>query len=1061
MLQKLLKFSLNNSALVVAVALIVTAISLFTLPQIPVDVFPALNSPRVLVMTEASGYSAEEVEQYISFPIESSVSGLSGVTKVRSASSDSLSMVWVEFDWGQDIYLARQLVSERLAIAREDLPDGLSPEMAPITSLTGEIMMISLSSPTQTVSPLELRSIGEFELSRKLKAISGVAQVTVIGGQYPEYQINVKQDKLRLFDLTFDDIIEATQNSHSTAGAGYLPEVQGREITIRQQAKVKNVDDIKNSVLRFVDGRSLTIGDVADVRLGPALVRGTATDGGKPAVILTIKKSPGTNTLEVTKEIDKLLTSYEPSLPDGVKLNRNVFRQSDFISLSVETVVGTLRDASILVVIILILFLMNVRTTIITLTALPISLAISFLVLWGLGLNINVMTLGGLAVAIGELVDDAIIDVENCFRRLKINASLPKEEQETFLWIVYDSSNEIRSSVVFATIIIVIVFVPLLFLQGLEGRFFRPLALSYVIAILSSLLVALTLTPVLCKYLMRLKKGDENAKEEDSHLVRLMKKYYEPMLAFSIKWRRSLLSLAMIAVVISIMISSTFGTSFLPKFREGTFTVFVLTPPGTSLTESNRLANGIEKQINEIEGVAHVVRRSGRAENDEHAELVSSSEIEVTVNQGYDQTSIKTMISDILETVPGITTIIGQPIEHRLSMVLSGTKADLAINFYGEDLVKLRQAAQEAVAVTKNIPGATSVSANREVTVETISVNYRSTDLARWGISRQVAAEQVSTAFNGSVVEEINDGPRRLKVLVRLEEESRKDITDIRNFIVRGDSGIFVRLEEIADIGPNIAPSIVTRDNSQRKSVVSCSVAEGYNLGHLVAAVSKEIQPIAKKYGLTVSYGGQFEAQQSAARMLLLATSIVLIVIFMLLTSATGSMKIAGLVMVNLPLAIIGGVIAVFIADSPDVLQNFMNFIGFGSGRFQAPVLSIASIVGYITLFGIAIRNGLLLVNNYKKLMSDGMSAKEAVMQGTSDRLVPIMMTALVTILGLLPILMASDQPGGELLAPIAVVQLGGLTTSTFLNLFIIPAGFVCLFNNSKINQIQKEIIED
>jgi len=1060
MLQKLLKFSLNNSGMVLIIGAIIMVASLFLLPQIPVDVFPALNSPRVLIMSEAGGFSAEEVEQYITFPIESSTSGLPGVTKVRSSSADSLSMVWVEFDWGKDIYRARQLVAERLAIANEKLPDGVTPEIAPITSVTGEIMMVSLSSPKKIVNDLNLRAIAEFDLRNKLLAVSGVSQVTAIGGELPEYQINVDKDRLRLYNLSFEDIVSAAGKAHSTESAGYLPEVQGQEIMIRQTARIRSVADIKSTVIRYENGIPLTIGQVADVKLGAALSRGTATDNGERAVILTIKKSPGTNTLSLTKEIDKVLSSYEVTLPEGVKLNKHVFRQSDFIETAVDNVIITLRDASILVIIILILFLMNVRTTIITLTALPLSLAISFLVLWALGLNINVMTLGGLAVAIGELVDDAIIDVENCFRRLKINNALPKEKRESFLWIVYDSSNEIRSSVVFATIIIAVVFLPLLFLQGLEGRFFRPLGLAYIISILASLLVALTVTPVLCKYLLKgkVKGGDEE--EKDSKLVIWMKGIYVPFLNTALKYRKTLMSCSLVTIVISVMVISTYGTSFLPRFREGTFTVFILTPPGTSLVESDRLANGIEKRLLKVEGVRHVVRRTGRAENDEHAELVSSSEIEVSVLPEFDQNKVKTQINDIVSTIPGVVTIIGQPIEHRLSMVLSGTKADVAINIQGEELAVLRKTAAEVVEAVKAVPGATDVSANREVTVETISINYRSEDLARWGITRQSAAEQVSTAFNGNAVKTINDGLRRYNLVVRMDLAKRKSIDDIRDFIVRSESGTLVRLSEIADIGPEKAPSIVTRDNLQRKSVVSCSVADGYNLGHLVAATQERVKPIAKENGVTVSFGGQFEAQQSAVKMLTVMTAVVLIIIFMLLASATGSMKIAGLVMVNLPLAIIGGAVAVFIADSPNIFTNFTALLGLG-GTYQAPVLSVASIVGYITLFGIAVRNGLLLVNNYTSLLDQGVSLKEAVIRGSVDRFVPIMMTALVTILGLLPILMAMDKPGGELLAPIAVVQLGGLTTSTFLNLFVIPAGFVWLFHGKTFKRNETEKIID
>jgi CzcA family heavy metal efflux pump len=1060
MLQKLLKFSLNNSALILFAALAVVVATLLSLPRIPVDVFPELNAPRVLVMTEAAGYSAEEVEQYITFPVESAVNGLNGVQRVRSASSDSLSLVWVEFDWGEDIYRARQLVSERLDIARDELPEDVTAEISPITSVTGEIMLISLSSPDQSVSDLDLRAMAEFNLRNKLLAISGVAQVVAIGGQLPEYQVNVSQEQLRLYNLSLEEVTNAVNQAHSTDSAGFLPDVQGLEISIRQSARIQSVEDIRNTVIRYENGSALTVGQVAEVKLGAALSRGTATDNAQRAVVVSIQKSPDTNTLRLTAEVDRVLDSYEKSMPEGVKLNRHVFRQTDFINTAVENVIITLRDAAILVAIILILFLMNVRTTVITLTALPLSLGIALLILWALGLNINVMTLGGLAVSIGELVDDAIIDVENCFRRLKENWAKPESERDSFLWIVYDSSNEIRSSVVFATIIIAVVFLPLLFLQGLEGRFFRPLGLSYIIAILASLLVALTVTPVLCKYLMR-NKITKTGDESDSWLVRKLKACYAPLLELSLRYKKTLMAGALVCIVLSLAVASTFGTSFLPKFREGTFTVFVMIPPGSSLAESDRLASGIEKRFLNVEGVRHVVRRSGRAERDEHAELVSTSEIEVSIKNGYDQNVVKEEINDIVKSIPGLVTLIGQPIEHRLSMVLSGTKADVAINLYGTDLAVLRKAAKETVAAVESVPGSTEVSANREVTVQTISVRYRSEDLRRWGITRQSAAEQVSTAFNGRQVRVINDGIKRYDLVVRLENDERRDIDDLRQFMVKGPGNVLVRLTEIADVGPEEAPNIINRDNAQRKAVVSANVAPGYNLGHLVKAITETVQPIASKYGLTVTFGGQFEAQQSATRMLAIMTLAVLTIIFLLLNSAVGSMKIAGLIMINLPLAIIGGVVAVFIADSPDVWGNFMALLGFGDQRYQAPVLSIASIVGYITLFGIAVRNGLLLVNNYTQLLNSGLPMKEAIIKGSLDRLVPIMMTALITILGLLPILMAADKPGGELLAPIAVVQLGGLTTSTFLNLFVIPAGFAWLFRGGRLHKKEVEKIVD
>ena len=667
-------------------------------------------------------------------------------------------------------------------------------------------------------------------------------------------------------------------------------------------------------------------------------------------------------------------------------------------------------------------------------TALPLSLAIAMLLLWAFGLNINVMTLGGLAVAIGELVDDAIIDVENCYKRLKENWALPKDERASFLWIVYDSSNEIRSSVVFATIIIAIVFVPLLFLQGLEGRFFRPLGLAYIISIMASLLVALTVTPVLCKYLLRGKIKDNQ--KQDSFLVRLLKNVYEPLLKATLKHRRIIISCAFVAIGLSTWFASLFGTSFLPRFREGTFTVFVMMPPGSSLEASDRACQGLEERLTNVDGVRSVLRRTGRAERDEHAEPVSFSEIDVCLKPGYDQRDIRRKVDKMVSAIPGVTVMIGQPIEHRLSHVMSGTKADIAIDIYGPDLNLLRKTAKTVEALLKDVPGATNVSANKEVLIRTVAIKYRAEDLLRWGMTRKDAAEQVSAAFNGKIVNTINQGIKRYDLLVRLQESERENIEDIRNLMLRGANNKLVRLTEIATVVPEEAPYIIARENSQRKATVSLNVAEGYNLGHLVASVQKKINPVITDNGLYVKYGGQFEAQKSASKMLLIMGSIALLLILMLLETATGSLKTAILVMINLPLAIIGGVIAVYIAESPDLIENTKALFGIGDGRFIAPVLSVSSLVGYITLFGIAIRNGLLLVNKYDDLIiKKGMNVNEAIIQGSKERLTPILMTALVTLLGLIPIVLAANEAGGELLAPLAIVQLGGLTTSTFLRL--------------------------
>ncbi len=779
MLRQLIRFSLDNAALVIATSLLILAFTIYQTPRMAVDVFPELNAPTVVVLTESPGFAADEVEQYVTFPIESSVNGLPGVRRVRSGSAIGLSIIWVEFDWGVDIYRARYLVSERLSIARESLPDRVTPIITPVTSITGEIMLVSLSSERNEqgesiVSPLALRSYGEFELRNHLLSVPGVSQVVAIGGELPEYQVNVNQTQLRTYDLTVKDVVEAARKSHSTAGGGYLPNVEGLELPLRQTGRVRSVDDIRGTIVRYHNGAPVTIGQVADVQLAGALKRGSGSDGGNPAVVLSIQKAPGTNTLTLTEAIDAKFDAVEASMPDGIKLNRHVMRQSDFINLSLNNVLAVSRDAAIIVAVILLLFLMNLRTTLITLIAIPMSVACALLLMWWSGETINVMTLGGLAVAIGVVVDDGIIDVENVFRRLRDNRLKPKAEQLPQPDVVFHASNEIRSSIMFATLIIVIVFIPLLFLKGLEGRFFRPLGFMYITSIVASLFVALTLTPALCKVLLR---GKLSLKQDrEGVVVRWLKAVYEPALRLVVRFRKTVLSLAVLVTAGCIWLGSTFGASFLPEFNEGTFTIFLLAPPGTSLAESDRLAVGVEQRMAEIDGVRSVVRRTGRAERDEHAEPVSSSEIEVSVKPGYDKQSVKQEIDRVLSAIPGITTMIGQPIEHRLSHVLSGTPAAVAINVYGDDLNKLREIAKRIETTLKTIPAARDVNAQREVMIKTVPIRYRHDDLARWGIAPADAAEQVKDAVFGEHVAEVNEGVRVYDMVVRLAADQRQNV---------------------------------------------------------------------------------------------------------------------------------------------------------------------------------------------------------------------------------------------------------------------------------------------
>ena len=1046
MLSRLIQFSLTNASLVLLAAGVLLAVVGLRLPQTPVDVFPELNAPTVVIMTESPGLAADEVEQYVAFPIESSVNGMPGVRRVLTSSAIGLCISYVEFDWGMDIMTARQLVSERLDSVREDLPASAHAEMTPISSITGEIMLLAISSPGGELNDMELRSYAEYDLRNKLLGIAGVSQISVIGGELPEYQVLVRQEELRLYGLTIEDVANAAGASHSTLSAGYLPNVDSLELPVRQSGRVRSIEDIAGTVIKHHNGFPLTIGDVADVRLGPAPKRGTGADGGSPAVVMTVQKAPGTNTLAVTEQVDAMLDELEPSLPNGLKVNRQIFRQSDFINLSINNVVHALRDAAIIVAVIILLFLLNARTTIITLTAIPLSLAVGILVLDWLDQTINVMTLGGLAIAVGSLVDDAIIDVENVLRRLNQNAAKPKSAQRPRLDVILDASNEIRPAMVFATAIIVLVFLPLMFLEGIEGRFFRPLGIAFGVSIIASLLVALTVTPAMCRYLMKGKEGE--ADERDTPLVRKLKKFYIPSVRWAIKRRKLVLGGALAGTALSLLLASSYGRSFLPEFNEGTFTVMLFAPPGTSLQTSDRLASAFEEQLLEVEGVRSATRRTGRAERDEHAEPVSNSEIEITMKPGYSKEEVRKNVSAILEKIPGITTNIGQPIEHRLSHILSGTPAAIAINVYGDDLDTLRVIAKEIEAVLKPLPGARDVAANREVMIQSLPVEYRQADLAAHGLTPQSATQQVRNAVYGVSVTEINEGIRRYDLAVRLHEDERNTVQDLDQLILRGGDGAMTRLHEVADLGPEMTSNLIARENAQRKAVVSLNVAEGYNLGDLVEEVQVLVDPIVQKHGYTVKYGGQFEAQQNASRTILLFSGLVAIIMLILLQLAIGSTRVALLVMINLPLALIGGIAAIYLTESPSLFGNTIAL--FGRGHYTAPVISIASMVGFITLFGIAVRNGILLVNHYQYLVKhESLNMYDAIVQGSAERLVPILMTALTAALAVVPIVLQGDKPGNEILAPLSVVILGGLLSSTFLNLIVVPAGYAALHNLS------------
>jgi CzcA family heavy metal efflux pump len=1042
MFNLLIQWSLKRRVLVLGLAGILIAVSAVRVPQMGLQIFPELNAPTVTIMTEASGYTSEQVERSVTFPIETTLNGLPGLRRLRSSSALGLSIVWAEFDFGSDIHRNRQLISERLSQVAEQLPPNIHPpEMTPIASIDGEIMLLGLTSPGGVKSPMDLRRLAEFDLRPRLLAVSGVAQVNALGGELPEFQINVDPANLVRFGLSLKEVEDAAARSHSVLGAGSISDDFGRELPLQPDAAVTTPEQIGQTVVGDWKGHPVLLSQVADVLVGGAPRRGTGSANGEPAVILTVQRNPGANTLELTRRIDAVLDAFEGSLPQGVRFERGIFRQADFIGVALTNVLHALRDAAIFVLIILFLFLLNVRTTIITLTALPLSLGAALLCLEAMGATINVMTLGGIAVAIGSLVDDAIVDVENVFRRLRENNLLPKEKRKSALSIVYTASVEVRQAILLATAVIVLVFVPLFFLGGVEGRFFRPMGASYVISLVASLVVAMTVTPVLCYFLLR--NAASTKEEREGFLVRWLKVAYGATLDVALRARWLCLGLAVLLLGGACWLASTFGSAFLPEFNEGSLTLFINAQVGTSLKESNRIANSLERRITRISGVASVTRRTGRAEQDEHAEPVSASEIDIRLKPGAVLHDVQRELESVLEATPGITAELGGPIGHRLSHILSGTPAAVAIKIFGDDMDVLRSLARSVEEVLAPLPGVRDLVANREVMAETLPIRFDRERLAHYGLSPVEASEQLETAFRGRKVGTVNLASGQMGIVVRLSERERTSEEQIGDFLLRSPSGALVRAGSVAVISEELGSSLITRENVRRKAVVSCNVGEGENLGHLIGEIRSRVDPILARHpGYYVEYGGQFEAQEQASRSIMLSSLGVLALIVLLLYGSFGSMRPVLLVLLNLPLALVGGVVALFLADSPSVIHN-LRALFTGDGYVQ-PVVSISALVGFIGLAGIACRNGLLMISHYYHLMEqEGVPKIEAIRRGALERLVPILMTALSSALALIPLVLAKGEIGSELQYPIAVVVLGGLLSSTFLNLLIIPIGFM------------------
>jgi CzcA family heavy metal efflux pump len=1019
MFDRLIQFSLRNRMFVVAFSLLLMGYGGWTVGQLPVDVLPDLNRPTVTIMSEAGGLSPEEVETLVTRFIEVAMNGAPGVLRVRSASGIGLSIVWVEFDWAMDIYIARQLVSERLQTIGEQLPEGVTPAMGPISSIMGEVLLIGMVSDDGATSPGELRTIADWTVRQRLLTIPGVAQVINIGGEVQQYQVLVHPERLLAFDVSLEEVKAAVEGSQNNTTGGFL-ERSSQEFLIRNIARTASLEDLRNTVVEYRQGTSVLLRHVAEVAVGSIVKRGDASINAHAGVILSVQKQPGVNTVDLMIDIERALEELRLTMPDDVEIVE-IFKQSNFIEASIHNVKEALRDAAILVLIILFMFLLNFRTTFITITAIPLSFVITALVFKAFGLSINTMTLGGLAVAIGELVDDAIVGVENVFRRLTENKHLPPEQRRSPTRVIAEASSEIRNSIVYATIIVVLVFIPLFALSGIEGRIFAPLGVAYIVSILASMIVSLTLTPALCSYLLPKSKATERG---DGFLVRFLKRQDTKLLGIGLRYPYVVMCTAGLMVVAAALSVPYLGTEFLPEFNEGTATINVVSPPGTSLTESNRIGTLAEELILEVPEAISTGRRTGRAELDEHAEGVHYSEIDVDFRES--ERSREEILEDLrhqLDRIPGVIVNIGQPISHRLDHLLSGVRAQIAVKVFGDDLEELRSIAAEIQRVMADIPGVVDLQIEQQVLVPQVRIRPNRDAALRYGVQVGELTELLELALNGEVVGQILEGQRSYDLLVRYDEESRADIDALRRALVDTPSGARVPLSTLAEIEEDVGPNVINHENVRRRIFVSCNVS-GRDLGGVVADIQARIEAeVDLPAGYFVTYGGQFESQQAAARTIALLSLVALAGMFLVLYSHFRSARIVLQILINIPLALIGSVVGIWLTNR---------------------TLSVASLVGFITLTGIASRNTIMMISHYLHLMEhEGEHFnRKMIVRGSLERLVPVLMTALCAGLALLPLMLAAGEPGKEILAPVAVVIFSGLASSTLLDMIVTPAVF-------------------
>ncbi len=1018
MIEALISWSLRNRAAVLVMAGLLLVIGGYTALKMPVDVFPDLTAPTVTVITEARGMAPSEVESQVTFPIEAAVNGASGVRRVRSATAVGLSIVWIEFDWGTDIYAARQIVSEKVNVASGELPPEVDRSvLAPVSSIMGEILFIGLTSDQHT--PIELRTTADTVIRRRILSVPGVSQVTPIGGGVKQFQVMLSPAKLQAHGVSLHQVTRSLTEGNENVSAGFINE-RSSEWLITGVGRVRSMEDIGETVVTATNGIPTKVADLGEVVIGEEPKRGEGSTSGKPAVILGIQKQPGANTLMLTKELDAVLDDIASKLPAGMKIDKRIFRQADFIEIAIHNVQGALRDGGFLVVIIVLLFLANVRATFITLTAIPLSLVTTILVMKSLGATINTMTLGGMAIAIGALVDDAVILVENVFRRLRVNSLHPEEKRKKTMQVIFDGSIEIQKSIVFATLIIALVFLPIFFLSGVEGRLLKPLGLAYIVSLGASLLVALTVSPVLCHLLLPRSRAVLEGKEPK--VVVWLKSHYAKILTpvLAHPWRVTLPA----AVALVLALGSTFfmGRSFLPEFNEGTLTLSAVTLPGTSLEQANEYGILIERTLLAHPEVTGVARRQGRAELDEHAQGVESSEIDVSLKmQKRTKKELLEALRRDFSLIPGMNVILGQPISHRIDHMLSGTRANVAVKIFGDNLYQLRLLASRARKEMEAVPGVVDLSIEQQTDVPILRAHFDRNAIARHGLTVRDVARTMEAAVKGVTVSRVLEGRNSFDLVVRLTGPEGWRTEDIGDLLVDTPAGAKVPLKSLADIRKETGPNYISREQVERKIVVMCNVA-GSDVTSVVNECKKVVDPlVAEMAGYRVEYGGQFESAAEAGRIIALLGIAVVLGIGFLLNLAFGSARDAALIMLNLPLALIGGVVGVFVSGG---------------------VLSVASLIGFITVFGIATRNGIMLVSHIKYLEEheEVTDFREAVFRGAMERLAPILMTALAAGLALIPLALGGHKPGSEIQTPMAIVILFGLLTSMLLNMIVVPA---------------------